>query len=74
MCLKIDWASYSWKGIYVSVLHEVFIKTRRENVDLPRAKRWNSSFYCRKDNNEVKSEDHLKEFGAVLGHPKQLKS
>ena len=31
--------AYSWKGIYVSVLHEVFIKTRRENADLPYAKR-----------------------------------
>ena len=31
--------AYSWKGIYVSVLHEVFIKTRCENVDLPHAKR-----------------------------------
>ena len=31
--------AYSWKGIYVSVLHEVFIKTRRENVDLPHAKK-----------------------------------
>ena len=33
------------------MLHEVFTKTRREDVDLPHTKRLNSSFYRRKDNN-----------------------
>ena len=50
---------YSWKEIQVSI----FTKTRREEVYLPHAKRWNSSFYHRKDNNEVNHEDHQKEFG-----------
>ena len=51
----------------VSILHEVFTKTRRDDVDLPHAKRWNSSFYQGKDNNEVNQSinevDHQKEFG-----------
>ena len=32
-------------------MHEVFTKTRPEDVDLPHIKRRNSSFYRRKDNN-----------------------
>ena len=46
---------YGWKKIYrsVSILHEVFTKTCREDVDLPHANRRNSSFYQGKDNNEV---------------------
>ena len=47
----------------ISILHEVFTKTRREDVDLPHANRRNSSFYQGKDNNEVNCEDHQKEFG-----------
>ena len=50
---------YSWKEIQVSI----FTKTRREDVYLPHAKRWNSSFYHREDNNEVNHEDNQREFG-----------
>ena len=51
------------KFMSISILHEVFTKTRREDVDLPHANRRNSSFYQDKDNNEVNCEDHQKEFG-----------
>ena len=59
---------YSWKEFMaVSILHEVFTKTCREDVDLPHANRRNSSFYQGKDNNEVNQSinevDHQKEFG-----------
>ena len=55
------------KFMSVSILHEVFTKTCREDVDLPHANRRNSSFYQSKDNNEVNQSinevDHQKEFG-----------
>ena len=55
------------KLMSVSILHEVFTKTCREDVDLPHANRRNSSFYQSKDNNEVNQSinevDHQKEFG-----------